>query len=195
MRSVRRRVVGVAVIVGLLGAGPVGADVIHLKNGSRIQVEAWRDVGEAVEFASGGGIIRISKTEISRIEGTSPQTDLRMYSAPASATSSTSTEKPGAKDMLDVLRQGEGLFAQSALSSKEKASAFRRLGERWRALEVPEALREAHARAQQAFQIVTEAFTADDEGTAPNTKEQIASAKTALLEALEQLKKAAGEQS
>ena len=57
-------------VAALAGAPAARADVIFLVNGNTIQVEAWRDRGDAIEIARGGGIIQIPKTEISRIEGT-----------------------------------------------------------------------------------------------------------------------------
>ena len=66
-----------AMVVGLAGA--VCADVIHLKNGNRLEVEAWKDAGDVIEFAMGGGVIRIAKAEIQKIEGKPIRGDFRMY--------------------------------------------------------------------------------------------------------------------
>ena len=161
-----------------------GADVIHLRNGGTIEVDAWRDAGDAVEFARGGGIIRILKADISRIEGTNQSRDLRMYSAPASATvASTESSAPAAaREMSQVLKEGEALFTQTVLDAKAKVSAFRRLTEKWRALAVPSDLQDLHGRAARALQMSTEAFEAEAEGTAPDAKERIESAKKAFSE-------------
>jgi hypothetical protein len=155
------------------------ADTLHLTNGSTIQVDSWRDAGDAVEFARGGGIIRIPKTEISRIDGTNQSRDLRMYSAPASATvaPTATSSTAAAREMALLLKEGEALFIQTVLDAQAKASAFRRLSEKWRGLEVPSTLQDLHGRASRALQLSTEAFEAEAEGTAPDAKERIAAAK------------------
>jgi len=177
-----------AAVIGLLVAmAPVPAaraDTIHLTNGNTIQVDAWRDAGDAVEFARGGGIIRILKTDIRRIEGTSQSRDLRMYSAPASATVVPTANSPSAaaREMSQILKEGEALFIQTVLDAQAKASAFRRLSEKWRALEVPSALQDLHGRASRALRLSVEAFEAESEGTAPDAKERIAAAKKLFTE-------------
>jgi hypothetical protein len=160
------------------------ADVIHLKSGGTIQVDAWRDVGDAVEFTRGGGIIRISKADIGRIEGSTQTRDLRMYSAPASATAvpTASSAPAAAREMSQVLKEGEALFTQTVLDAQAKVAAFRRLTEKWRGLAVPSNLEEVHGRAARALQMSTEAFEAEAEGTAPDVKERIESAKKAFAE-------------
>jgi hypothetical protein len=177
-----------AAMVGLLVAmAPVPAaraDTIHLTNGNTIQVDAWRDAGDAVEFARGGGIIRILKTDIRRIEGTNQSRDLRMYSAPASATVVPTGNSPSAaaREMSQILKEGEALFIQTVLDAQAKASAFRRLSEKWRALEVPSALQDLHGRASRALQLSIEAFEAESEGTALDAKERIEAAKKVFTE-------------
>jgi hypothetical protein len=172
---------GLAVAVGLvaMAAAPAaGADTIHLTNGNTLEVEAWRDVGDAVEFARGGGIIRIMKTDISRIEGAPQTRDLRMYSAPAGATAApTAGSAASAREMARVLKEGEALFAQTGMDSQSKASAFRRLGEKWRALAVPAELQDLHGRAGRAVQMSAEAYEADSDGSAPDTRQRIETAK------------------
>jgi hypothetical protein len=160
------------------------ADVIHLRSGGTIQVDAWRDVGDAVEFARGGGIIRILKTDISRIEGSTQTRDLRMYSAPAAAAAvpTASSAPAAAREMSQVLKEGEALFTQTVLDAQAKVSAFRRLTEKWRALSVPSDLQDLHGRAARALQMSTEAFEAEAEGTVPDAKERIESAKKAFAE-------------
>jgi hypothetical protein len=177
--------VGVAAVVGLLAMVPVAqADVIYLANGSSIQVDAWRDAGDAVEFTRGGGIIRILKTEISRIEGTNQSRDLRMYSAPATATavSIATNATAAAREMSVILKEGQALFDQTVLEAQTKASAFRRLSERFRALTVPGELLELYGRATRALQMSIDAFEADSEGTTPDSKERIEAAKKAFTE-------------
>ena len=177
-----------AAVVGFLAAvAPVPAaraDTIHLTNGNTIRVDAWRDVGDAVEFARGGGILRILKTDISRIEGTSQSRDLRMYSAPASATvvPTATSSTTAAREMAQILKEGEALFTQTVLDAQAKASAFRRLSEKWRALEVPSALLDLHGRASRALQLSMEAFEAESEGAAPDAKERIEAAKKLFTE-------------
>jgi hypothetical protein len=179
---------GLAAVVGLMTMAVVApaarGDTIFLTSGSTIQVDAWRDTGDAVEFARGGGIIRIPKSDISRIEGTSQSRDLRMYSAPASATVVPTANNSAAavRGMSEVLKEGEALFAQTVLDAQSKASAFRRLGEKWRALEVPGDLLDLYSRAGQALQMSAEAFEAESEGSAPDSKERIEAAKKAFTE-------------
>jgi hypothetical protein len=172
----------VALAAALVAAPAVRADIIYLTNGNTIQVDAWRDTGDAVEFARGGGIIRIPKTDIGRIEGTSQTKDLRMYSAPAGATVvPTANNSPAAiREMSEVLKEGETLFSQTVLDAQAKASAFRRLGEKWRALQVPGDLLDLYGRAGRALQMSAEAFEADSEGTSPDSKERIEAAKKAF---------------
>jgi len=188
----------VTAIMAVLGAAAApmaaSADVIHLRSGTTIEVDAWRDVGDAVEFTRFGGIVRIAKSDIARIEGQSVRQDLRMYSAPESLSGSAlraAADREGAlRDMTDLLKQGQDLFGQSALSARSKADAFRRLGAKWKELDAPTPLREALARGQDAFQIAAEAYTAEDEGTAPNAKERVEAAQKAVREAQELLQKA-----
>lgn len=181
-----------ACVVGIVSA-TAWADTIRLKNGSVIAVEGWRDVGDAVEFAFGGGIIRIGKGEIERIDGRPTAGDLPMYSAPATPAAAGTDRGAMAKQMTDFLKQGEGLLAQTVLTAAEKAAAFRRLGEAWKGLSVPEALRDLHAKGQQALQMLAEAYAAEGEGTAPDVKERIEKAKGEMQAAQEEAKKA-GEQ-
>ena len=179
---------GLATVVGLVAAvaalPAAQADVIFLTNGNTIQVDAWRDTGDAVEFTRGGGIVRILKTDIGRIEGMNQSRDLRMYSAPASATvvPTASSSSAAAREMSQVLKEGEALFTQTVLDAQSKASAFRRLGEKWRALQVPSDLQDLHGRAGRALQLSVEAFEAESEGSAPDAKERIAAARKAFTE-------------
>jgi hypothetical protein len=160
------------------------ADVIHLRGGGTIQTDAWRDVGDAVEFTGGGGIIRILKSDISRIEGTNQTRDLRMYSAPASATVTpiASSTPAAAREMSQILKEGEALFTQTVLDAQAKVSAFRRLTEKWQALSVPSDLQDLYGRAARALQVSREAYEAEVEGTAPDVKERIESAKKTFAE-------------
>jgi len=180
-----RGLAAVGALVATLAVAPAArADVIHLTNGNTIQVDAWRDVGDAVEFARGGGIIRIAKSDITKIEGTSQSKDLRMYSAPASATAVPTGNNMSAaiREMSAVLKEGEALFGQSSLDAQAKASAFRRLGERWRALEVPGDLLDLYGRASRALQMSADAFDDDSQGTSPDSKDRIEAAKKAFTE-------------
>jgi hypothetical protein len=171
-------------VVVAVAPAAVRADVIHLTNGNTIQVDAWRDTGDAVEFARAGGIIRIPKADISRIEGLNQSHDLRMYSAPASATAvpTANNTNAAAREMSQVLKEGEALFTQTVLDAQAKASAFRRLTEKWRGLQVPSGLQDLHARATRALQMSVEAFEAESEGTAPDTKQRIEAAKKVFTE-------------
>ena len=179
---------GLAAAVGLVaamaGVPAARADVIYLVNGNTIQVDAWKDTGDAIEFARGGGIIRILKSEISRIEGMNQTRDLRMYSAPASATAVPTASNAGAaaREMSQVLKEGEALFGQSVLDAQSKATAFRRLNEKWRAIQVPADLQPLYDRAGRAVQMSMEAFEAESEGSAPDAKERIEAARKAFSE-------------
>lgn len=186
--------IGFAIAVGLVYPALSVADEIRLKNGVTIQVEAWRDVGDAIEFSRSGGIIRISKTEIERIDGKPTRGDLRMYSAPPSASAAARDQASAGRQMTELLKQGEALFEQAVLAAPEKVTAFRRLGERWGEVQAPEALREAHARGQRALQMATEAYTAESEGKLPDVKERIEAAKAEIQGAQVDVRKGGGEQ-
>jgi hypothetical protein len=175
------KVVGLAVAVVALAAR---ADVIHLTSGNTIQVDTWRDAGDAVEFTRGGGIVRILKTEIEQIEGRNQSGDLRMYSAPASATAAPAVNSTvaAAREMSQVLREGEALFIQTVLDAQAKAAAFRRLGEKWRGLQVPSGLQDLHGRATSALELSAEAFEAESEGTGPDAQQRIEAARKVFTE-------------
>ncbi len=194
MCKVRVALAGVMLAAGG-GAPPIAAaDVIYLTNGSEIQVDAWRDAGDAIEFTRSGGIIRIAKADIRRIDGKPTTGDFRMRSAPESLSGSAirgaSTREAALRGMADFLKEGEAIFAQAGLPSRSKADAFRRLTVKWRDIEVPEALRDAYMRGQDALQMSAEAYTVEDEGRVPNAKDRIEAAKKAVQEAQEVLKKA-----
>src|SRR5262245_5728158 len=107
-----------------------------------------------------------------------------MYSAPASATvaSTASSATSAAKEMSKVLREGEALFSQTVLDAQAKAAAFRKLGEKWRGLQVPGELLDLYGRAAQALQMSAEAFDAEAEGSVPDAKERIAAAQKAFTD-------------
>ena len=174
-----RGLAAVVALTAVAAAAPAWSDTIYLTNGNTIQVDAWRDAGDAVEFARGGGILRILKSDIRRIEGTSQSKDLRMYSAPASATAvpTASNSTAAIREMSQVLEEGEALFSQTVVDAQSTASAFRRLEQRWRALEVPSDLVDLYGRAARALQMSAEAFEADSEGTSADSKERIEAAK------------------
>ncbi len=188
---------GLALLAALGWPGAVDADVIHLVNGSQLEVEAWRDVGDAIEFTSGGGIVRISKSEVRKIDGKPTRGDLKMYSSGVSGSATGGQSGPldqaaAVKQMADLLKEGEALFTQPALTPTEKASAFRRLGERWRELEVPDPLRGAYTRGQQALQLAFEAFTADSHSPGeanPDVRARVEKAKAAIQGTQEDVKK------
>ena len=157
-----RITLALATVVGLAGA--LHADVIHLKNGNRLEVEGWKDAGDAIEFTMGGGIIRISKAEIQKVDGKPVRGDFRMYSSGVSTAAATGpvSQATAVTQMGDLLQQGAALFGQTVLSADEKVGAFRRLTEQWRALDVPEPARPAHARGETALQMAVSAFGADE---------------------------------
>ncbi len=183
-----RLVLALAMVVGLAGA--LHADVIHLKNGNRLEVEGWRDAGDAIEFMMGGGIIRISKAEVRKIDGKASRGDFKMYSSGVSTAAAPVDEKAAVGQMADLLKQGEALFAQTVLSPGEKAGAFRRLGEQWRGFDVPDPLRTTHSRGDAAIQMAVEAFSADED--APDAKERVEKAKTELAAVQDEVKKLGG---
>ena len=191
---------GLALLAALGWPGAVDADVIHLVNGSQLEVEAWRDAGDAIEFATGGGIVRISKSEVRKIDGKPTRGDLKMYSSGVGGAGASAAGGQGepldraaaVKQMVDLLKEGEALFTQPALTPTEKAAGFRRLGERWRELEVPDPLRGAFTRGQQALQIAFEAFTADSQspgGADPAVRDRMEKAKAEIQGAQEDVKK------
>ena len=157
-----RITLALATVVGLAGA--LHADVIYLKNGNRLEVEGWKDAGDAIEFTMGGGIIRISKAEIQKVEGKPIKGEFRMYSSGVSTAAATgpASQATALNQMGDLLQQGAALFGQTVLSADEKVTAFRRLTEQWRALDVPEPARPAHARGETALQMAVSAFGADE---------------------------------
>jgi hypothetical protein len=188
MRSMRIAPIVLALALGLPAL--VHADVIHLKNGNRLEVEGWKDVGDAVEFMMGGGIIRISKAEIQKIDGRPARGDFRMYTSGVSTSTGGSAEAGTVVTrMTDLLKQGEALFGQS-LPAGEKATAFLQLGEQWRGLEVPENAKEAHGLGGAAIQMAAEAFAAGD--ATPEAQGKVEKAKAAVTAAQEEIRKLAG---
>jgi hypothetical protein len=187
MRGMRIAPVGLALIAVLAAPAVLRADVIHLKNGNRLEVEGWRDTGDTIEFMMGGGIIRISKAEVQKIDGKPTRGDLRMYSSGVSAAIGPMDEKTAVTQMADLLKKGEALFGQTVLLPPEKAGAFRRLAEQWRGFEVPEPLRSTHARGEAAIQMAAEAFSAEED--LPDTKERVEKAKAELAAVQDELKK------
>jgi hypothetical protein len=183
---------GVTMIGVALAPGGATADVIRLKNGSVIEVEGWRDAGDAIEFSAGGGIIRILKSEVDRVEGPATRGDLPMYSAPAAPAPAAPDRAAALKQMTDLLRQGDGLGAQTVLTAAEKAGAVRRLAETWQALQVPEGLKELHGKGGQALQAAAEAYAAEGSAAA-DAREKAERAKAEMQAAQDDLKKA-GEQ-
>src|SRR5262245_27196811 len=115
MHGMRIAPIVLALVVGLPAL--VHADVIHLKNGNRLEVEAWKDAGDAVEFMMGGGIIRIAKAEIQKIDGQPSRGDFRMYpSGVSTSTGGTADAGTVLAQMTELLKQGEALFGQAVLS-------------------------------------------------------------------------------
>jgi hypothetical protein len=182
-----RITLALATVVGLAGA--VCADIIHFKNGNRLEIDAWKDAGEAVEFTMGGGIIRISKAEIQKIDGKPIRGDFRMYTSGTSTAAATGpVSQAGAlTQMTDLLQQGAALFGQTVLSSGEKAGAFRRLSEQWRGLDVPDPVRPAHSRGEAAFRMAADAFGADD-----GDRARADQARAELTSVLDEVKKLGG---
>jgi hypothetical protein len=184
--------IGLAVAGWLVFPGVGLADVIHLKNGNRLQVEGWRDAGDAIEFMMGGGIVRIPKAEVQKVDGKPSRGDFKMYSSGVSASVAPVDEKAAVTQMADILKQGEALFGQAVLSGGEKAGAFRRLADQWRGFVVPETLRPTHTRGAAAIQMAADAFGGDE--TAPDTKERVEKAQAELVTVQEEVKKLGGGQ-
>jgi hypothetical protein len=182
-----RITLAVAMVVGLAGA--VCADVVHLKNGNRLEIEAWKDAGDAIEFAMGGGVVRISKAEIQKIDGKPLRGDFRMYTSGISTAAAGSASQAGAvTQMTELLQQGAALFGQSVLSSGEKAGAFRRLSEQWRGLDVPEPVRPAHSRGETALQMAADAYGADED----EQRTRVEQARIELVAVQDEVKKLGG---
>ncbi len=161
---------GLVLLTALVAPTVAVADVIHLKNGSRIEVEAWRDLGDAIEFARGGGLVRISKADVARIEGTPVRGPLSMYPSapaePAGGPAAPGLERAAAAGrMLELLGQGEALLGRDLMAPDEKAGAFRRLAAAWQGFVVPKELDEAYSKGQQALQTGVEVFNAQDAGS------------------------------
>jgi hypothetical protein len=181
--------VRVALLALVVVMGPVSllhADVIHLKNGNRLEVEGWKDAGDSIEFMMGGGIIRISKGEVAKVDGRPTRGDFKMYSSGVSTATGPLDERAAIGQMADLLKQGEALFAQTVLSPSEKAGAFRRLAEQWRGVEVPEPLRSTHSRGDAAIQMAVEVFGDD---AAPDLRERVDRAKAELVAVQDEIKK------
>ena len=189
MRGMRIVPIGLAVAGWLAFPAAGVADVIHLKNGNQLQVEGWRDAGDAIEFMMGGGIVRIPKAEVQRVDGRPSRGDFKMYSSGVSASVAPVDEKAAVTQLADFLKQGEALFGQTVLSGGEKAGAFRRLADQWRGFGVPETLRPIHARGETAIQMAADAFGGDE--TAPDTKERVEKARAELVAVQEEVKKLA----
>ncbi len=101
--------------------------------------------------------------------------------ASATAVPTASNAAAAAREMSQVLKEGEALFSQTVLDAQAKATAFRRLGEKWRALQVPADLQRSHGRAGRALQMSMEAFEAESEGLGARTpKERIEAAQEGL---------------
>jgi len=188
--STRIRTACATALAAGLATWPAMADVIHLVGGGTIEVDAWRDAGDAIEFTRGGGIIRLDKRDIVRVDGQTVRQDLRMYSAPATLSGS---DLRAASSREAALREMTDLIGQSVLSARSKADALRRLVAKWKEVEPPDTLREPYARGQEALQIAAEAYTAEDEGTALNVKERVEGARKTLQDAQDLLQKAATE--
>ena len=179
-------------VAALVLPGLLHADVIHLKNGNKLEIDGWKDAGDAIEFMMGGGIIRISKAEIQKIDGRPTRGDFRMYTSGVSTATSAAVDQGAAvTQMTDILKQGEALFGQSILSASEKATAFRRLGEQWRGLAVPDPAKEAYSKGDSALQLAVEAFSGPE--SASDAKDRVDKAKAELAAAQDEVKKLAGQ--
>lgn len=183
-------VAGLMLVTGLAPPPLLLADVIHLKNGSRIEVDAWRDLGDAIEFASGGGLVRISKVEVQKIDGKPTRGALRMYpSGPAGGPVASLDRAAAATQMLELLGRAEGLLGQEVMSADEKAGAFRRLVASWQGFEAPAEFGEAYSKGQKALQAGVDVFAAEDAGSEVGGR--VEALRKELREAQEEIKKAA----
>lgn len=181
---------GLVLGLGLL-AGPVAGATIHLKQGGVLEVEGWRDAGDTIEFALGGGLVRIGKDQLDRIEGGPTPGDLPLYVIPASAPPPAADRGTVARRLGDLLQEGEGLLGDRLLGPAERALRLRRLAEAWRAVVVPGELGELHGRGAEVIEALRAASDAEAQG-APEAGERARQAREALKEAQEQLQKAAG---
>src|SRR5262245_42708783 len=55
-----------------LALTPARADIIHLKNGGTITADAWEIDGDRLVVRQGGGRISVPRSEVARIETSSP---------------------------------------------------------------------------------------------------------------------------
>lgn len=181
---------GLTLLAALVAPTVAVADVIHLKNGNRIEVEAWRDLGDAIEFARGGGLVRISKAEVVKIEGKPVRGDLPMYaSGPAGGPVAALDRAAAAGQMLGLLGRAEGLLGGGLTAPDEKAGAFRRLVAAWQGFEVPKELGEVYSRGQKALQSGVEVFSAEDAGSEVGPR--VEALRKELRETQEKVKKVA----
>jgi len=111
------------------------ADTIYLKSGQRLEVESWRDVGDEIEFARFGGIMRIPKSDIERVEGKSTSSTMEMYST------------LDARELLIMLESA----AQAWRGGSPELQA---IATRWRQARVAPGLRDIHARGARALQAI-----------------------------------------
>jgi hypothetical protein len=96
----RNRVTGLSITLTVLLAGATSeADVLHLKNGTSIEVTSWQDTGDAIEYEKYGGTIRILKEDVLRIERSA---------APASPESRPATAGPTAPVATAPVQGGGG---------------------------------------------------------------------------------------
>jgi len=61
----------VIALVGLLLASPATAAVVYLTSGGRLEIQAWREVGDDIEVNLEGGTFRFPKGDVVRIERSS----------------------------------------------------------------------------------------------------------------------------
>jgi hypothetical protein len=176
-------------LLGLLfAAGPAGADVVYLVNGSRLVVDGWHEADDAVELVVAGGRVWVDKAEVTRIEATRlPEAETAGAAPPAAAVAvlgpppaPTPLELDEARRrMLALLNHGEALFADAFLSPVQKLRALRWLEERWREFAVPAVLHVIYGQGQRALRLTAEAFTAEADGAAE--------ARARLLEAADEV--------
>lgn len=73
MMGTRAALIGLTLVAGLASPLSLPADVIHLKNGNSIEVRSWRDTGDEIEFPRFGGVVRVPKSDVLRIDRERPE--------------------------------------------------------------------------------------------------------------------------
>jgi hypothetical protein len=80
----------------------LSGDVIHLRNGSSVEVQSWRKTGDSIEYYRFGGLVSIRSSEVLRIDG--PPKEPEPSAGPAGAHASSFWEAADAHVLDRALR-------------------------------------------------------------------------------------------